>query len=163
MWRAICFRPDAAGVVASAVVPGAFILAEHKLAVAVHALVPLYNFAAAALKRARVAESAVGSEAEAEAEEDAISTSAANNVASADGAAAAGGGSGGGEGGRGGAAVLEIGVDPLTGVDALRLLLLVNGEHTTAWNGQGLVPVLCIARHVIGYHLTQETRVYTTA
>ena len=31
---------------------------------------------------------------------------------------------------------IEPGVDPATGADAARLLLLVNGDHTTAWNAR---------------------------
>jgi hypothetical protein len=78
--------------------PGAFLLAEHKLAVAVYALVPLYTFAASALHRARVA-----------------ARNAAGVFATDE---------------------WELGMDPETGVDVFRLLLLVNGDHTTAWNGR---------------------------
>jgi protein prenyltransferase alpha subunit repeat containing protein 1 len=84
--------PDA---VVSATVPGAFVLVEHKLAVALTALVPVYAFAAEALRRAD------------EATRTRESTVDRKSV---------------------------VGVDPDTGADALRLLLLVNGDHATAWN-----------------------------
>lgn len=98
------------GAVTSRVTHGAFVLVEHKLAVSVAALVPLYNFASCALKRA----------------DEATRVEAENTANTFYGS------------GKPSAPkrknTHEIGVDPVSGVDAARLLLLVNGDHATAWN-----------------------------
>ena len=97
-------RTHPPGAVVSAAVPGAFALIEHKLAVAVSALAPLHAFAREALRRADAA--------------DLDRTENENR----------------GERDDDRRAMRDVGVDPDTRADALRLLLLVNGDHATAWN-----------------------------
>ena len=97
-------RTHPPGAVVSAAVPGAFALVEHKLAVAVSALAPLHAFAREALRRADAA--------------DLDRTENENR----------------GERDDDRRATRDVGVDPDTRADALRLLLLVNGDHATAWN-----------------------------
>ena len=99
-------RTHPPGAVVSAAVPGAFLLVEHKLAVAVSALAPLHAFAREALRRADAADRSERAENPDRGERE-------------------------DEEGRG---ARDVGVDPDTRADALRLLLLVNGDHGTAWN-----------------------------
>ena len=99
-------RTHPPGAVVSAAVPGAFLLVEHKLAVAVSALAPLHAFAREALRRADAADRSERAENPDRGERE-------------------------DEEGRG---ARDVGVDPDTRADALRLLLLVNGDHATAWN-----------------------------
>jgi hypothetical protein len=87
-----CF--PSGGFVTSTAVPGAFLLAGRKLAIAVHMLMPLYYYISAAHKRA-YAQHKDGDIPE----------------------------------------TVSFGIDPITGLDTFRLLLLINGEHNTAWNG----------------------------
>ena len=100
-------RTHPPGAVVSAAVPGAFVLVEHKLAVALSALAPLHAFAREALRRA-----------------DAADLDRTENRTDRDGR----------EGEDDGRGARDVGVDPETRADALRLLLLVNGDHATAWN-----------------------------
>jgi len=101
-------RTHPPGAVVSAAVPGAFALVEHKLAVAVSALAPLHAFAREALRRADAA--------------DLDRTENENENENR------------GERDDDRRATRGVGVDPDTRADALRLLLLVNGDHATAWN-----------------------------
>jgi hypothetical protein len=94
------------GAVTSSVKPGSWTLVEHKLAIAVTSLVPLYTFAAEGLRRA----DQVGRREDTlrvDSSEDTFEKKINKSV---------------------------VGVCSTTNVDVVRLLLLVNGDHLTAWN-----------------------------